>query len=48
MADEKRESFDFGSLSIIIGISFVVFTILWIILVNIFSKEGSSEITWVG
>ena len=48
MAEEKKEGFDFGSLSIKFGILFVVFTIVWIIMVNLFSKERSNEITWVG
>ncbi len=48
MADKMRESFDFGSLSIILGVSFIIFTIVWIIMVNILSEERSNEVTWVG
>ena len=48
MADEKKEGFDFGNFSIIVAVLFVVSTIAWIMLVNIFSKEKPNEITWVG
>lgn len=48
MAGEKKERLDVSSLSIILGVSFVICTLLWIILENLFKKDNPNEITWVG
>ena len=48
MAVKKGKKIDFSTLCIIIGVLFVVLSIIWLTAVNIFYDDESNEITWVG
>ena len=48
VAEEKRNELDFGSITIIVGVSLIVLTVLCILVVNLFRDDNPNEITWVG
>jgi len=49
VACDKKKEFDFGPLGIIIAVSVVVISIIWITVVNLHNdNDNLDEVTWVG
>lgn len=48
MAEEKNNRYDFGKLGIILGVSFVLLSIVWLSFAKFFHDDNKNEITWVG
>ncbi len=48
MAAEKSKEFDFFTLGIILSILFIILSIVWVSVINLFDDDNPDEITWVG
>ena len=48
MTGEKSKGFDFYTLGIILSISFVILSIVWMTVTKFIDNDNPEEITWVG
>ena len=48
MNAEKSKGFDFFTLGIILSILFLILSIVWVSVINLFDDDNPDEITWVG
>ncbi len=48
MVDEKRNTLEFGTWSIVAGTFVVVLALLWVIMELFIKDDSSNEVTWVG
>ena len=48
MTAEKSKGFDYFTLGIILSILFIILSIVWVTVTNLFDNDNPDVITWVG
>lgn len=48
MSIEKKKGYDFYSFGIILSVVFVVLSIIWMAVTNLYNDDNSDDLTWVG
>ncbi|MFC1551283.1 hypothetical protein ACFL6P_01835 [Candidatus Latescibacterota bacterium] len=48
MSIEKKKCYDFYSFGIILSVGFVVLSIIWMAVSNLYNDDNADDLTWVG
>ncbi|MFC1650010.1 hypothetical protein ACFL2X_00420 [Candidatus Latescibacterota bacterium] len=48
MSIEKKKSSDFYSFGIILSVLFIILSIIWVVVSNLYNDDNSDDLTWVG